>query len=428
MAGGLLEHQPVFQQAIERVAALLDPQLQVPLIQLLRPGSGDQEALVTELNQTGTTQPLLFAVGYALAQLWLSWGVEPDLLLGHSVGEVLAAHLAGVLNLEDSLRLVVARGRLMQELPGGGGMLALLAPSEVVESLLLEHPELTVAASNGPANTVVSGPREALDRLQRQAEDRALACQRLAVSHAFHSPAMAPMLAAFERELRQLRFQPPSRPLVSNLTGRLAGPEIAQPDYWCEHVMSPVRFAQGMETLASQGVQTFVEVGSRPTLIGMGRQCLQEPGLAWHPSLRSGQDDVAVILTSLARLHLSGHRVDWKAFHQPFPHRFVELPGYPFQRQRFWWPSLKEGEGEGQAHLWLYQIQPDQDVGAATADPAPPTDNDTANTAAPTTANPRRADLLMFKPVPIAPAPIWDDDFHPDDSMTNHNPSKFHEK
>jgi len=367
MAQGLYERHPVFRAAFEACARLVDPQLPQPLARVLYPQEGQEEAAARSLNLTQFTQPALFVVGYALSQLWQSWGIRPDLVMGHSVGEVLAAHLAGVLNLEDSLRLVVARGRLMQELPGGGGMLALLAPSEVVESLLLEHPELTVAASNGPANTVVSGPREALDRLQRQAEDRALACQRLAVSHAFHSPAMAPMLAAFERELRQLRFQPPSRPLVSNLTGRLAGPEIAQPDYWCEHVMSPVRFAQGMETLASQGVQTFVEVGSRPTLIGMGRQCLQEPGLAWHPSLRSGQDDAAVILTSLAQLHLSGHRVDWKAFHQPFPHRFVELPGYPFQRQRFWWPSLKEGEGEGQAHLWLDQIQPDQAVGAATA-------------------------------------------------------------
>jgi myxalamid-type polyketide synthase MxaB len=354
MAGGLLEHQPVFQQAIERVAALLDPQLQVPLIQLLRPGSGDQEALVTELNQTGTTQPLLFAVGYALAQLWLSWGVEPDLLLGHSVGEVVAAHLAGVFDLEDACRLITARGRLMQQLPAGGGMVAVLAPLERLQSWLEQRPALAVAALNGPSNTVISGPRADLDAVVSLAEQAGLACHPLAVSHAFHSPAMQPMLAAFERELRQLSFQLPRRALVSNLTGQLAGPEIATPDYWCDHVVSPVRFGEAVEVLVEQRATTLLEIGARPTLIGMARQVPGAAPLRLLPSLTPGRADLEVIFNSLAQLHCSGQAIDWARFHRPFSPRRERLPGYPFQRQRYWWSAAEQSPGP--ASLWLDQI------------------------------------------------------------------------
>ena len=363
MAEGLMRHHPVFREAFEACTRLLDPLLPQPLAGVLYPEAGAEEDAAHALNQTRYTQPALFVVGYALARLWQSWGVCPDLLMGHSVGEVVAAHLAGVFSLEDGLRLVVARGRLMQELPPGGGMVALLATADQIERLLQQHPQLTVAARNGPANTVVSGPLTALDRLELQAQTQGFAVHRLAVSHAFHSPAMAPMREAFERELGQLRFHPPRQPLVSNLTGRLAGEEIAQPSYWCDHLIRPVLFARGMDTLAAQGAQTFLEIGARPTLTGMGRQCLPDPALAWWPSLRPGQQDGAVMLTTLAHLHCQGHRVDWSGFHRPFPHRFVGLPGYPFQRQRYWWPVL--GESKEPASLWLHQIQGSPDQGAA---------------------------------------------------------------
>jgi len=233
-------------------------------------------------------------VGYALSQLWLSWGIKPDLLLGHSVGEVVAAHLAGVFSLEDALRLIAARGRLMQALPAGGGMLALLTGQAQTEALLALVPggeQLALAALNGPTNTVVSGPLAAIDALERQATAAGVQATRLAVSHAFHAPAMAPMLAEFEQLLASIRFSAPATPLLSNLSGRLAGPEIAQPDYWCEHVISPVRFAEAIAAARDLGAATFVELGARPTLIGMGRQCLSEAQLAWWPSLRPGQDD-----------------------------------------------------------------------------------------------------------------------------------------
>ena len=354
MAQVLHAGHPVFREAFERCTALLDPLLEHPLAAVLFPEPGEEEQAATRLNQTAFTQPALFVVGYALSELWASWGVQPDVLLGHSVGEIVAAQRAGVFSLEDALRLVAARGRLMQALPAGGGMVALLAPQATVEPLLAGGSELAVAAWNGPANTVVSGPKAALDGLMQRAAAAGVPCQPLAVSHAFHSPAMAPMLAAFERELREIRFSPPRRALVSNVTGELAGPEIAQPDYWCDHVLSPVRFAEGMATLASQGVQTFVEIGARPTLIGMGRQCLPYPSLAWWPSLRPGLNDWQVVLRSLAELHRSGHPIDWRGFHRPFPHRLVPLPGYPFQRQRFWWSC--RGAREAAASLWLEHI------------------------------------------------------------------------
>lgn len=354
MAQALHAGHPVFREAFERCTALLDPLLEHPLAAVLFPEPGEEEQAATRLNQTAFTQPALFVVGYALSELWASWGVQPDVLLGHSVGEIVAAHRAGVFSLEDALRLVAARGRLMQVLPPGGGMVALLAPQATVEPLLAGGSELVVAAWNGPANTVVSGPKAALDGLMQRAAAAGVPCQPLAVSHAFHSPAMAPMLAAFERELREIRFSPPRRALVSNVTGELAGPEIAQPDYWCDHVLSPVRFAEGMATLASQGVQTFVEIGARPTLIGMGRQCLPDPSLAWWPSLRPGLNDWQVVLRSLAELHRSGHPIDWRGFHRPFPHRLVPLPGYPFQRQRYWWSC--RGAREAAASLWLEHI------------------------------------------------------------------------
>jgi len=350
MGQALLAH-PVFHEAFNRVASLLDPHLKRPLLTLLVPPAGEEAEAARLLNQTGFTQPALFAVGYGLSQLWQSWGVEPDLLMGHSIGEVLAAHLAGVFSLEDAARLVAIRGRLMQALPSDGGMAALLAGPERVEALLARHREISVAAYNGPSNTVVAGPIAALRALLANAEQLGLDGRILPVSHAFHTQAMAPMLEAFEQELRQLSFMPPSKPLVSNLTGRLAGPEVAQPDYWCDQVLSPVRFAEGVETLVAQGAQVFLEIGARPTLIGMARQCQVNPSLAYWPSLVPGKSDWQMLVTSLGGLWRSGFSVDWAAFHRPFPHRRVSVPGYPFQRQRYWWS--RQGEEVAPASFWL---------------------------------------------------------------------------
>jgi acyl transferase domain-containing protein len=369
MAQGLYEAHPVFREAFDRCTALLDPLLGQPLSALIFPADECREQAAELLSQTRFTQPALFVVGYALSQLWLSWGVRPDLLMGHSVGEVVAAHLAGVFSLEDALRLIEARGRLMQALPAGGGMLALLTNEERVQQWLAslgdDAAELHLAAINGPSNVVVAGALAPLERLEAVAVAAGVRAQRLAVSHAFHSPALRPMLPAFEQVLRQIRFSSPRLPVVSNVTGQLVGDAIATVDYWCQHVISPVRFGDGMA--ASSGIATFIEMGARPTLIGMGRHCLKEPYLSWLPSLRPGQEDFSVLLDSLARLYELGHSIDWRAFHSPFPQRRVKLAGYPFQRQRYWLSPV--GQGETPGSLWRNLIHPEDPATAPMALP-----------------------------------------------------------
>ena len=342
MAGELLNEHPRFQEAFYRVCGLLDPHLEQPLVSLVAPAAGAEQAAGETLASTGYTQPALFAVGYALSQLWLEWGVEPDLLLGHSIGEVLAAHLAGVFSLEDACRLVIARARLMQALPSNGGMAAILCSPERLEPWLREEPAVTIAAFNGPTNTVISGPLPALGQVMARAEAAGLEFRQLRVSHAFHSPAMEPMLAAFEQELRQIRFSAPTKVLISNLTGDVVGAEIANPDYWCEHVTNPVRFHQGVNTAVTKGAKVFLEIGARPTLIGMARVLLQDTSLTYLPSLVPGQSAWRSMYASFGELFLAGYPVSWHGFHLPFEHRRIAVPGYVFDKQTFWWSRRGE--------------------------------------------------------------------------------------
>ncbi len=382
MARDLYGRHPVFREAFDRAAALADPSLDWPLKRVLLPGPGEERQAALALEQTAMAQPALFVVGYALSQLWASWGVQPDLLLGHSAGEVLAAHLAGVFDLADGIRLITARGQLMQALPADGGMVALLAPFDQVQALITPNSSLSVAALNAPRNTVVSGPDTAIGALVERAQRAGVATARLPVALGFHSPAMAPMLDAFAQLLAQLRLSPPARGLVSSLSGGLAGAEVADPAYWCDQVLGPVRFAQGVATLQAQGARLFVDLGPRPSLITLAKQSLApDPGQGqpapgqeslFLPSLVPGQDDWGVILGSLARLHLRGLVIDWSSFHAPFAQARVALPGYPFERQRHWWPAGR-GPLKG-AHRWLDHLglaSLDQDQpGTGAAEPA----------------------------------------------------------
>lgn len=353
MAADLLRDHPVFREAFDRVSGLLDPHLNRTLRSLICAEPGEEAEAAALLANTGYTQPALFAIGYALSQLWLSWGVQPDLLIGHSIGEVVAAHLAGVFSLEDACRLVIARSRLMQALPENGGMAAVLCPAERLSAWLVDHPEVAIAAYNGPANTVISGPLNALEQVIRRAEAAGLDVRPLKVSHAFHSPQMTPMLADFEQALRQIRFSPPTRILISNLSGDVAGADIATPDYWCEHVINPVRFQQGIQTVQAQGAQVFIEMGARPTLIGMARQCLDDLGLCFLPSLLPGQSDWKSISTALGQLFIFGNPLSWQGFHAAFQYRRVSLPGYPFEKQTFWW---SQGANQPGTTLWVDYI------------------------------------------------------------------------
>ncbi len=327
MGRQLYETQPTFRQTLERCDEILRPYLEKPLLSVI----GEQE-----INETAYTQPALFALEYALAKLWQSWGIEPDVVMGHSVGEYVAACIAGVFSLEDGLKLIAARGHLMQTLCDKGDMLVLSVDETKAAEIIQPYAQdVSIAAINGPENVVISGKHEAIESIRAAlSTEKDLKTKLLPVSHAFHSPMMAPMLAEFERVAAELTYTTPQIPLCSNVTGQMAREEIATPAYWCRHVRQPVRFAASMETLYQQGYEIFLEIGPKSSLLSMARQCLPEG--TWLMSLRQGQEDWQPLLQSLAELYVRGVPVDWSCFDQDYQRRRINLPTYPFQRQRFW--------------------------------------------------------------------------------------------
>jgi|GEM_PF-2351605 len=334
MGRELYETQPTFRKALDRCGEILSSYLDKSLIEIIYPSKP-----TLDLDQTQYTQPALFALEYGLAQLWQSWGIKPTLMMGHSVGEYVAACLAGVFSLEDGLKLIAERGRLMQSLPQDGAMVSLLAePEQVIKAIQMCDREVAIAAFNGPKNIVISGKREAVDHVVSKLKIQGVKTKPLKVSHGFHSPLMEPMLEEFERVARQVIYSPPQIELISNITGKLATNEIATPEYWCDHIRQPVKFAQGMATLAQQDCKILFEIGSQPILLGMARFCLSldDENYAFLPSLRPQKPDWQQMLESLAELYLRGIAVDWQAFERDYPRRRrAFLPTYPFQRQRY---------------------------------------------------------------------------------------------
>jgi len=345
MGQNLYETQPVFRQALEHCAQYLSSQLDKPLIELL---FHEKE---TTLDKTQYTQPVLFALEYALFKLWESFGVVPDAVLGHSVGEYVAAVVAGVMTLEEGLRLIAARGRLMQALPAGGGMLAIRTSEAVVQSLLndgdpnLSPSVVAIAAINSPHQVVISGQWSDLDDFSRYCQSRGIETLPLAVSHAFHSHWMEPMLAEFKQIAETIEYQAPRYAWVSNVTGQPITKAV-NAEYWVEQARTTVHFQMGMQTLNETGCAMFLEVGPKPVLLGLGAQCItaEETGspLHWLASLRQGRSDWEIVLESLATLEINGIKIDWESFHAPFAGEKVVLPTYPFQRQRYWAPALDE--------------------------------------------------------------------------------------
>ncbi|NJK65060.1 MAG: acyltransferase domain-containing protein [Synechococcaceae cyanobacterium SM2_3_1] len=333
MGRELYETQITFKNTLDQCAQILDQYLDIPLLQILYPGT---EASL--LHETIYTQSAVFALEYSLAQLWISWGIQPALLMGHSVGEYVAACIAGVFSLEDGLKLIAHRARLMQSLPSDGVMISVLADPETVEAALSGYPDqVSIAAYNGPESVVFSGERWAVGSIVTDLENKGIKVKPLEVSQAFHSPLMEPILEKFAAITQQIQLSAPQIPVISNLSGTFAGDEITTPEYWVNHVRQPVKFAQGMQTLADQGVEVYLEIGPKPILLGMGRQCLEDDQGLWLPSLRQGQSDWAQILQSLARLYVRGIPVDWAAFDRDYSrHKISDLPTYPFQRERFW--------------------------------------------------------------------------------------------
>jgi len=331
MGRGLYETQPAFRRALDRCDAILRPLLEKPLLDVL---FGASQGV---LDDTAYTQPALFSLEHALAELWRSWGIRPAAVIGHSVGEFVAAAVAGVFGLEDALRLVAARGRLMQALPRDGAMAAVFADeARVARALAAHRDELSIAAVNGPEQVVVSGRREAVQAVTRAFAAEGVRVEPLVVSHAFHSPLMRPMLDAFEKVAGGVTYAAPAIPFVSNVTGALAGAEVARASYWRDHVLAAVRFHDGLRSLHAAGHLRFLEIGPKPTLTALGRRCLPANAARWWSSLRREGTDLRDLLETAAALHVEGAVVDWSAIHEGSGDRRVALPTYPFEARRHW--------------------------------------------------------------------------------------------
>jgi len=332
MGKELYQTEPIFQEQVDLCCQLLQPHLGLDLRSLIYPNESESKVAAEKLQQTDITQPALFVIEYALAQLWMSWGISPQAMIGHSIGEYVAACLAGVMSVEDALRLVAARGRLMQQLPAGA-MLSIPLPEVEVRDLLNE--KLSLAASNAPALCVVSGTDDAINALQNQLQG--IECRRLHTSHAFHSPMMEPILEAFEKEVSKVRLNPPKMPFISNVTGTWITAEQAKdPNYWVKHLRSCVRFSEGISALLQEPNRILLEVGPGHTLSTFAKKHSEPIALS---SLRHPQEkhsDVGFLLNTLGKLWLSGVNVDWSGFYAHERRHRLPLPTYPFERQRYW--------------------------------------------------------------------------------------------
>ena len=336
MGRALYETSPAFRRALDECAEGLAPYLDGGLLDALwRPEQ------TSSINRTAYAQPALFAIEYAFATLWRSWGIEPVAVLGHSLGEYAAACVAGLLPLRDALRLVAERGRLTEAHAEDGAMAAVFAPKDYVDAVIARSGgALCIAAHNGPDHFVISGERAAVASAVDRMQAEGVRVRPLRVSFAAHSQCIEPVLPAFRPVLETVRFEPHRVALVSNVTGALAGSEIGRPDYWLTHMRAPVQFYGAMKTLAAQGVTHCIEMGPHPVLLGMAADCLPGQQLEWLPSLRRDRPAWSDLLESVQRLYVDGAEIDWDGFERNYRRRRVALPTYPFRRRRYWMDTV----------------------------------------------------------------------------------------
>ncbi|MBE8987837.1 type I polyketide synthase [Nostoc sp. LEGE 12450] len=338
MARELYEVEAIFQEQVDICADILKPYLGLDIRQIIYPSEPQTQTASAKLQQTSIAQPALFTIEYALAKLWMSWGVLPTAMIGHSIGEYVAATLAGVFSLVDALALVAARGKMMQQQPAGS-MLAVPLPEAEVRSLLGQ--ELSLAAINSPSACVVSGKTEVVEALQNYLAAKNIDCRLLHTSHAFHSQMMEPILAAFTEQVKKANPQPPKIPFISNLTGTwIQSNEATNPHYWSQHLRSCVKFSDGISELLKQPEGIFIEVSPSRTLSTLTRQHLTSNAKQLvvtslrHP--KEQQTDIAFILNTLGQLWMAGLDIDWSEFYNSKQPYRVPLPTYPFERQRYW--------------------------------------------------------------------------------------------
>ena len=327
-----LYHQvPVFKEAIDRCFAGFKKELDIDLKEIL---FSDNPLI----HQTKYTQAALFTVEYALAQMWLAWGVRPQYLLGHSIGEIVAAAVAEVWSLEDAITLVSARGSLMQALPEGGVMVSVQANKETLSQFIKENDDkVAIAAENSPYQTVISGNITKVAQVVLSLDREGIKTKKLSTSHAFHSPLINPMLAEFKEVVAQLTFNPPKFSIISNRTGKEFGDEILDPNYWVDQIRNAVLFSDGVKTLENKKVNTYVEIGPQAVLTRFVEQTINNEELQLLASIeRKASNAKEVILTSLLQLYASGVAIDWNAFYKGQSYPKMPLPTYPFQRKRYW--------------------------------------------------------------------------------------------
>ncbi|MBD2117848.1 MULTISPECIES: type I polyketide synthase [Microcystis] len=342
MGRQLYETQPTFRHALEECDRLLQPYLEKSLLEVLYSDS-------SLLDQTAYTQPALFAIEYALYKLWQSWGIKPDGVLGHSVGEYVSACVAGVYSLEEGIKLIAERGRLMQSLPQKGAMAAIFAPIETVKSVISPYgDQVEIATINSSENIVISGDQEAINQIKADLESQSIEVRLLKVSHAFHSRMMQPILAEFKVIAAKISYKTPQLDWISTVTGEEISQAVTE-DYWCQQVRQCVQFAPAIETLASQGYNLFIEIGSHPILTRLGQKTLANADYLWLSSLQRGQDDWQILLQSVAKLAVSGVNIDWNGFDKDYARLRLPLPTYAFQKQPYWLtveaPGLRPTQG-----------------------------------------------------------------------------------
>ncbi|MEO8696545.1 MAG: SDR family NAD(P)-dependent oxidoreductase, partial [Acidimicrobiales bacterium] len=331
MGRALYESEPAFAEALDACEAVLHKQFDVPLLDVMWTPDDSR------IHETAFTQPALFSLQVALAALWRSWGVEPSAVLGHSVGEFAAAYVAGLFSLEDGLSLIATRGKLMQSLPAGGRMVSVLAaPAELEPALACAGGRVSIAAINGPDNTVISGAGPQVQSVL-DAFDGRFPTRELTVSHAFHSPVMDAILDEFADAAAAVKFREPYVPIISNVFGEPAGLDrLGTAEYWRRHVREPVQFDASMAGLVAQGHRVFLEIGPSPTLVGLAARSFDDATIQWVHSLRENKADEREVAQAAAKLWANGTDVDWRRFEGARTARRTIFATYPMQRERFW--------------------------------------------------------------------------------------------